>query len=185
MKKEIQTNFRFIVLLAIVIILMIVAVVILGCKTEPVACNLGVHLGIGETCTGSACTLQDYRTDEQKLTFPKEIYRYGKEVNYTTQELRTTADNIVGGYNMIGTQETKNAVIAGADKICVTKAANSGYTWDGSVFGVHINSAPGAVYGLMTGIAGGVLPNADLATGILTQILPANAIRLAVVVAQW
>jgi len=136
MKKKIQTNFRFIVLLAIVIILTIVTMVILGCKTEPEPCNLGAHLGIGETCTGTNCTLQDYRTEEQKLTFPKAINRYGKESNYTSQQLRTTADNIVAGYNTLNTTQ-KNNLMSKVSQFCVTNAQNGYYTWDGSIFGIH------------------------------------------------
>ena len=131
-----------------VILLTIMAVAFIGCKTEPDPCNLGAHLGIGETCTGTSCTLQDYRTEEQKLTFPKEINRYGKASNYTAQELRTTTDNIVMEFvnikNAFNPTEY-SAIMAKIVRLCVAQAENNMYIWDGVTFGVDPDVSSGFI----------------------------------------
>jgi len=160
------------------IVLLMIAAAIMGCKTEPELCALGAHLGIGESCTGTDCTLEDYRTPAQIFTFPKEINRYGKASNYTTEQLRQTADNIVEGYNLVSPASVQSAAMSKIGKICVTKAQNNAYTWDGSIFGVHVNRSETNVRTLIGDISDSNLPVAYPVAG-LTSAQPANTIRLA------
>ena len=139
-------------------------------------CNLGAHLGIGETCNGTNCTLQDYRTAEQKILFPKEINRYGKASNYTAKQLTDTVANIIAGYGLlVGT--TQGNFIAKAGKVCVTKAQNGEYTWDKTVFGFHIDLSAEETKGLMTDLVGGLSEKGPI--NGLVQLQPASDIRLA------
>lgn len=145
---------------------------------DPVYCpdlNGNGHLGINENCikdTGDCSGLQDYRTAAQKSAFPKPIYRYGKASNYTAAQLTGTAQNIVDAYTGIGGQGTKDNFIAKAGKVCIIKAENNLYTWDGVVFGVHVNmSTDTGLRGLMEGIDS--IPNAGPING-LVQLQPAR-----------
>jgi len=126
--------------LLILVIVLLVGIIVNSCsdnEKEPPICNLGEHLGIGETCNGTNCTLKDYRTAEQKVSFPKEIYRYGRESNYTAEELRDTADKIIAEFKELKDGGTDcDAIMAKIAKLCVVQAANGGYTWDGTTFGL-------------------------------------------------
>jgi len=107
-------------------------------------CNLGAHLGIDETCNGNNCTLQDYRTAEQKVTFPKEINRYGAKSNYTDQELRDTADKIIAAFgyakeSFANDEAIYNQLLDAITRVCVTKAENGRYTWDLTTLGFDPN----------------------------------------------
>ena len=153
------------------IVLLIIAAAIMGCKTEPELCALGAHLGIGESCTGTSCSLQDYNTNH--AAFPKDIYRVGAASKYTPSELSTTANNIVTAYSAVMAPAAQT-VMRNIGKIAITKASNNEYTWDGTVLGVHINLSASGVRQLVTDIATSNLPIE------LTQILQAvNTIRLA------
>ena len=131
---------KTLLLLAAILVLVIAA----ACNDDPAAngeetpCTLGAHLGIGETCSGTSCTLQDYRTPAQAASFPKPIYRYGKTVNYTAEELRNTADGIIAAFEAVkdlSNAEEYNAIMAAIARLCVTQAANNRYTWDGETLG--------------------------------------------------
>jgi len=151
------------------IVLLMIAAAIMGCKTEPELCALGAHLGIGESCSGNSCTLQDYNTNH--AAFPKEIFRVGAVSKYTPSELSTTANNIVTAYST-GMGGNSQTAMKNIGKIAITKAANEEYTWNGTILGVHVNLAPGDIRGLVNDIYGNNLP--------LVQILQAvNTIRLA------
>jgi len=155
----------------LLVVLVMIAAAIMGCKTEPELCALGAHLGIGESCSGNSCTLQDYNTNH--AVFPKEIFRVGAVSKYTPSELSTTANNIVTAYGSAMSSAHQN-VMKGIGKIAITKASNNEYTWDGTVLGVHINLSAVGVRTLVADMSGGNLPIE------LTQILQAvNTIRLA------
>ena len=147
-------------------------------------CNLGEHLGIGETCNGINCTLQDYRTSKQKASFPKEINRYGKASNYTDAELRTTADKIIAAFDKIiadanGEIEARDNILPKISKLYVVKAANSHYTWIGTDFGADPSTTVAVIEGRLYGIENGSILPASVASDIIVQLQPANYIRMA------
>ena len=151
------------------IVLLMIAAAIMGCKTEPELCALGAHLGIGESCTGTSCSLQDYRTEAQKASFSKAINRYGKESNYTAQQLRTTADNIVTAFGNFRTgqgQAKYDNVMSKISKLCVTLAASGNYTWDGSTFGAHVTITTSSIQARLDQIYDNELPHINPATGL-------------------
>jgi len=103
------------------------------------------HLGVDEICWSGKedCGLEDYRTDEQKETFPRPIYRYGAKSNYTEEELRDTSDKIIAAFEQIitnaGDVEARDQILEKITKLYVAKAANTAvngrYTWNGTDFG--------------------------------------------------
>ena len=114
-------------------------------------CNLGEHLGIGETCNGNNCTLQDHRNAAQKISYPdngvgRPIYRYGKLSNYNIsdpKEIEKTIDMIIeiftGTEGLLNRGEgIYNNINNNIDKLCVTKSEDGTWTWggDGTVLGV-------------------------------------------------
>jgi len=121
--------------------------------------------------------LQDYRTAEQKLSFPKEINRYGKASNYTAEQLRQTADNIITAFENLKTdsgQAKYDNVMSKISRLCVTIAANTtpgtpgyNYTWDGSIFGVHVTSNTSIIQARLNQIYDNELPTANPAPGLL------------------
>ena len=137
------------------------------------------HRGIGETCPGGdECGLQDYRTVTQKISFPKEIYRYGAKTNYTDVELRDTADKIVAAFEQIvnnagGEIEARDNILDKIGKLYVVKAANTtitgGYTWDGTDFGADPLIADSILRIRLQSIAVGTLQDAGMANDIIVQ----------------
>jgi len=165
-------------------IILLIGFIVNSCsdeEKEPPVCNLGAHLGIGETCNGNNCILQDYRTAEQKATFPKEINRYGKKTNYSDTELRQTTDKIVAAFDKIasdnGDKVLYDIVLSKIGKLYVVKAANGYYTWNKTDFGAD----PAATMEIISGrlvLTASSLPEASIASG-LAQLQPVSDIRLA------
>jgi len=124
------------------------------------------HLGIGEvkgeTCSDD-CTLQDYRTTEQKISFPENaIYRYGKEVNYTAQELSQAAaanyviDMFIGkdGLNEVtGGGDAYKNIMDKIEVICFIPAVDlnvkMGYNWNNATgtLGIASNATKSYIVG--------------------------------------
>jgi hypothetical protein len=61
-------------------------------------CNLGEHLGIGEICNGSNCSLQNYNTSTGVNAFPKPIYRVGPVTDFNASVLAKTVDDVMETY---------------------------------------------------------------------------------------
>jgi len=167
------------------------------------------HLGIDEAkCTISAgCELKDYRTPEQKISFPeKEINRYGKEINYLPTEpgdartadkvIRDTANIIIGVYNGIIKDNNNSKVgkygyttlMETVDKVCVVRAQNLYYTFSEDkmgemIFGVDPrNEWVDWTKNVIVTIMGGVEPpppaDEGIANNIIVQLQPTNAVRV-------
>jgi len=162
------------------------------------------HLGIDESaCLGSdrtgadKCGLQDYRTAEQKATFPKEINRYGKKTNYTDAELSKGVADIISIFSQIKANLEQqsgyyDAVMEEIDKLCVsqssgTNALNTNYTWNKTlkILGVDPDATATDIGWLV-----GRLPRLHPSDGrgidevapagnLLTQLQPASNIRMA------
>jgi hypothetical protein len=153
-------------------------------------CNLGEHLGVGETCNGTNCTLKDYRTAAQKISFPKEIYRYSAEVNYPGTELRDTADKIVAAFEQIvvnanGEIAARDDILEKIGKLYVVKSSDTGntgrYTWDGTDFGADPLISQARVEIWLERIGTGTLNNVDIAGDIIMQtavLQSANNVRI-------
>jgi len=167
---------------------------------ELVAHPTSNHLGIAESCLGSdragaaKCGLEDHRNATQKTAFHAPVYRYGKLSNYNIldpKEIEKTIDKIISGFSDIKAEEaegsypdgTYDAVWAAVGRLCVTKAANGMYTWDGTTFGADPQATGGYIGGRLSFIvdktSGGYpLSNAGPVAN-LTQLQPAGNIRLA------
>ena len=153
----------------IIILLIVVAVAFIGCKTEPEPCNLGAHLGIGETCTGTSCTLQDYNTSTGPNAFPKPIYRVGAVSNFDANVLAKTVDDIMTTYtnpSLLGMdQASKNRISERLLHVEIYKAGGN-YTWKNKVLGLLAGLDAGLIYVNIGNIAspGNLTPTAQVLT---------------------
>jgi len=160
------------------IVLLMIAAAIMGCKTEPELCALGAHLGIGESCSGTSCTLEEYRTANMKNSghadyFKWPIYRVGTKSHYTDTELTNTVTNILAGYKGLSSTSQTNLKNSSLSEVRITfSAPHDWYTWNGSNLGIYKGSSSTSVRGLLADIVGDGLE--------MAQILQAvNTIRLA------
>ena len=165
--------------LLILAIVLLIGFIVNSCddeEKEPPVCNLGEHLGIGETCNGTNCSLQNYNTSTGANTFPKPIYRVGAKGN-NGATLTSTASAIVDAYN------TKIAAPGGSVK---TRFDNSGLTEIQMYLGGTTNytwSGSGGILGIRAG-AFEIWMIEDLGTtgGLdkrpVAQLQPASYIRL-------
>jgi len=161
------------------IVLLMIAAAIMGCKTEPELCALGAHLGIGESCSGTSCSLQDYRTANAKNSshadyFPVPINRVGAEGNFASGTLTSAANNVVSAHKGLSTSD-KNAIKNGvpAGKLLAVHIYNilGSYKWNGSILGIKVGETVMMIDTYLGAIASGSMPHA--------QVQPANVIRLA------
>jgi len=159
------------------------------------------HLGIDEAkCTASAgCELQDYNNYVPRLLTPgdpedgqfvlnKPIYRYGKEANYTSEELALNADRIIDGFRQRRANygsEYYDEIMTAINTLCVVKPAavpvtGGTYVWisDRKLFGV--NGVSVNVIGFRLGqIRSGEIVPVGIADGTLVQLQSVSNIRLA------
>ena len=153
---------KTLLLLAAILVLVIAA----ACNDDPAAnggetpCTLGAHLGIGETCSGTNCTLQNYNTSTGSDAFPVPIYRIGAESSFASAAATPAAmaDHILSIYSSLESSE-KNAIKNGVQdvKLIEVHIFNSGmYTWDKSILGLPSEISPFG--GILTMIANGNLP---------------------------
>ena len=143
--------------------------VFIACEPEPV-CNLGAHLGIGETCNGTSCTLQDYRTENAKNFshadyFPVPINRVGAESNFTSGTLTSAAGNVISAHNGLSTTD-KNNIKDGvpAGKLSAVHIYNNlgSYKWNGNILGIKINETIIMIDTYLGAIASGSMPLAQI-----------------------
>jgi len=113
--------------------------------TPDLVCNLGAHLGIGENCGGTNCTLKNYNTSTGADAFPVPIYRIGAESSFTNASATpaATAANILTKYASL-TQTEKEAIKNGVPevsvkltKIHIFNIQGKLYSWDKSVLGLQ------------------------------------------------
>ena len=147
-------------------------------------CNLGEHLGIGETCNGTNCTFKDYRTVDMKNEshndyFQWPIYRVGAESHYQEIELTTTVGNILTAFKGLDPlSELPNLKNSSLKQVHITYNAPSGlleivlgkYTWNGSILGIQKGNASILIKECMIDISNGFMLHA--------QLQPASDIRL-------
>jgi len=147
-------------------------------------CDLGEHLGVGETCNGINCTLKDYRTVDMKNEshndyFQWPIYRVGALSNYGENDLTTTVGNILTGYKGLNPLiELVNLKNSSLEQVHITYNAPSGlleavfgkYTWDGTILGIQKGNASNFIKECLIDISNDALWYA--------QLQPASDIRL-------
>jgi len=114
-------------------IILLIGFIVNSCgddEKEPPICNLGAHLGIGETCNGNNCSLQNYNTSTGANAFPKPIYRVGKEGNNETT-FTNTAIAIVSAYNGLDPMAKGDFNSKGLTEVHM-HIGGKYYTWSGS-----------------------------------------------------
>ena len=135
--------------LLIMVIILLFGFVVNSCgddEKDPPVCNLGAHLGIGETCNGTNCSLQNYNTSIGANAFPKPIYRVGPIGDFNSNSLTKTVNDIMLTYTdpiILG--------LGGADKLRVEQRLDfvqiykeggdytwNDYTWKDKVLGLPV-----------------------------------------------
>ena len=133
-------------------------------------CNLGEHLGIGETCNGINCTLKDYRTVDMKDEshndyFQWSIYRVGALSNYGTNgaDLTATVPNILAGYKGVSVGLVPYLKASSLSEIHITHNAPYGYYyWVGNgPLGIQKNLEQWEIGGYLGDIAVGTQMGPD------------------------
>jgi len=131
-------------------IILLIGFIVNSCddeEKETPVCNLGAHLGIGETCNGTNCTYKDYRTVDMKNEshndyFQWPIYRVGTLSNYGANgaDITTTVTNILAGYKsnaVKGDSFIVNGLKSGLLEVHVTYSVPAdGYTLKNKQLGI-------------------------------------------------
>jgi len=164
--------------LLILVIILLIGFIVNSCggdEKEPPACNLGEHLGIGETCNGTNCTYKDYRTVDMKNEshndyFQWPIYRVGELSNYGENDLTSTVDNILTGYKGLeDLNDLPNLKKSSLEQVHITYNASvpipdaievllGKYTWNGTILGIQKGNAIALIKQCMVMIGNNTLP---------------------------
>jgi len=165
--------------LLILVIILLIGFIVNSCgdeEKETPVCNLGAHLGIGETCNGSNCSLQNYNTSTGTNAFPKPIYRVGPVGDFNANALTKTVNDIMITYtdpSILGlTTGHKMLVNQRLDFVQIHKEGGD-YTWKDKVLGLRAGLDADYIGMYIYDIASsaGLTPTA--------QLQPSNDIHLA------